>query len=63
MVGVRVRALIPASLAATGAAMIAFAVAGMTSVDGKLATEAADRQPVGYEVLHERPQCPAGIRL
>jgi hypothetical protein len=63
VVGVRVRALIPASLAATGAAMIAFALAGMTSVDGKLATEAADRQPVDYEVLHDRPPCPARIAL
>ncbi len=60
---VSVRALIPASLAATGAAMIGFAVAGMTNVDGKLATEAADRQPVGYEVLNDRPHCPAEIRL
>ena len=57
------RTLIPASLAATGATMIAFAVAGMTSVDGKLAAEAADRQPVDHEVLNDRPRCPADIRL
>ena len=43
--------------------MIAFAVAGMTSVDGKLAAEAADRHPVDYEVLNDRPRCPADIRL
>ena len=63
MLGVDARTLIPASLAATGATMIAFAVAGMTGVDGKLAAEAADRQPVDYKILNDRPRCPADIRL
>lgn len=50
-------ALVPASLAATGAAMIAFAAGGVASVDRNLAAEAADRQPIGLEVMDDRPPC------
>ncbi len=43
--------------------MIAFAVGGLANVDGKLAAEAGDRQPVGLEVMDDRPDCRRDVRL
>lgn len=63
MFGVRVGTILPASLAATGVTMIAFAVGGLANVDGKLAAEAGDRQPVGLEVMDDRPDCRRDVRL
>ena len=56
-------ALIPASLVATGAAMIAFAAGGVASVDQNLAAEASNRQPIGLEVVDDHPPCPREVRL
>lgn len=56
-------ALIPASLVATGVAMIAFAAGGVASVDHNLAAEAANRQPIGLEVVDDRPPCRRDVRL
>jgi len=57
------RALIPASFVTTGLAMLAFAAGGVAGVDQKLAAEAADRQPVGLEVIDDRPPCPREVQL
>ncbi len=43
--------------------MFAFAAGGVAGVDQKLATEAQDRQPVGLEVMDDRPPCPRDVRL
>jgi hypothetical protein len=60
---VSLSALIPASLAATGAALVAFAAGGVAGVDQKLAAEAEDRRPIGLEVIDDRPRCPREVRL